>query len=94
MTMSEVHKAITAHSQKQHAAVATFLQLENMREFLIDEAVELCKSHQVFEVDKLNEVTKQINVLAKNTGYIPTRKIVTKEMVMEYTNRNSTEEKH
>lgn len=90
--MSEVHKAISAHSNKQHAHVATFLQLDAMRETFIEEALRLCQDNQPFTVDKINEVTKQINTLASENGYIPTRKIVTKEMVMEYAaNRMTTQ---
>lgn len=82
--MSEVHKAITAHSNKQHLHVTTFLQLDAKREFFIDEALSLAKENKPFTVEKINEVTNQINALARENGYIPTRKIVTKEMVMEY----------
>lgn len=84
--MSEVHKAITAHSQKQNHIVKTFLQLDELREYYIEESVKLCQENKPFSVDKINEVTKRINELAKN-GIAPVRKLVTEEMVCEYANR-------
>lgn len=35
--MSEVHKAISAHSSKQHEHIKAFMRLENMRELAIEE---------------------------------------------------------
>lgn len=79
-----VHKAITEHSQKQHKVVSSFLHLDGQREYFIEEAVSLCKQGKTFTTEKINEVTKQINQLAKDYGYVPTRKLVTLEMVKEY----------
>ena len=84
--MSEVHQAITAHIQKQHAIIKRFVQLEAERERYIDEAVVLCQNGQPFTVEKINEATKQINELAKN-GVVPQRKYVTVEMVKDYAER-------
>lgn len=42
--MSEVHKAISAHSSKQHEHIKAFMRLENMRELAIEEAVSKCKT--------------------------------------------------
>jgi hypothetical protein len=84
--MSEVHQAITAHSNKQHAIVKRFLQLEAKREQYISEAVALCQNGEPFTVEKINEVTKQMNELAKQ-GIVPQRKYVTVDMVKEYVER-------
>lgn len=84
--MSEVHEAITAHIQKQHAVIKRFVQLEAERERYIDEAVALCQNGLPFTVTKINEVTKEMNELAKH-GVVPQRKYVTVEMVKEYTER-------
>jgi hypothetical protein len=84
--MSEVHEAITAHIQKQHAVIKRFVQLEAERERYIDEAVALCQNGLPFTVTKINEITKEMNELAKHGG-MPQRKYVTVEMVKEYVER-------
>lgn len=81
--MSEVHQAITAHSQKQHALIRAFAQLDAKREAYIEEAVALCQRGEPFSVHNINEVTKQMNELARN-GILPQRKYVTVDMVKEY----------
>ncbi|UOE59544.1 YpbS family protein [Priestia filamentosa] len=81
-----VHKAITKHSQSQHEKVKKFAELESIREFEIDQAVSKCRNGETFSVDAINAVTKRINELAKK-GIVPTRKLVTKEMVKEYVER-------
>lgn len=85
--MAEVHKAITAHSQKQHEIVTTFLRLEAQREAAIEAAVALCTNGKPFSTEGINGVTQQINELAGKYGIVPTRKYVTPEMVEEYVNR-------
>jgi hypothetical protein len=85
--MTEVHQAITAHLQKQHAILKRFSELEQERERYIEEAVTLCQNGQSFTVDKINAVTKKINELAKQ-GAVPVRKYVTVEMVKEYVERS------
>lgn len=82
----EVHKAITAHSRKQHEIVKKFLQLDAQREAAIEAAIALASNGKHFSVDAINMVTKQINDLAKR-GVAPQRKLVTTDMVMEYVGR-------
>ncbi|WP_243385195.1 YpbS family protein [Bacillus kexueae] len=84
--MSEVHQAITKHSNRQHQLVKTFVQLEGQREAYIEDAVQRCKEGLPFTVEGINQVTDEINALAKN-GIVPTRKRVTPEMVKEYVAR-------
>jgi hypothetical protein len=81
--MSEVHHAITAHSNKQNAIVRAFLQLDAEREKCIEEAVSLCLRGEPFSVEAINAVTKKMNELAKQ-GIVPQRKYVTVNMVQEY----------
>ncbi|AZV43477.1 DUF2533 family protein [Peribacillus asahii] len=78
-----VHKAITLHAQKQNQDFTKFTRLDQQREEYIQEAIDLCKAGKDFTTDKINEVTLQINVLA-NERFIPTRKLVTTEMVRVY----------
>ena len=82
-----VHKAISEHVNKQNQKINRFLLLDQQREFFIEEALFLCKQGKEFTTDKINEMTNQINNLAKQ-GIIPFRKLVTKEMVKEYALRS------
>lgn len=84
--MSEVHKAISAHSAKQHEHIKSFMQLEHLREMAIEEAVAKCKNDEPFSTDAINEITEKMNQLAKK-GIVPTRRLVSKEMVKEYVSR-------
>lgn len=86
MRNMSVHKAITEHVSKQNHKINQFLLLDQQRERYIDEALLLCKQGKEFTTDKINEVTNQINILAKQ-GIIPFRKLVTNEMVKEYSLR-------
>lgn len=83
--MMSVHKDITLHAQKQNELFTQFRILDQKREAYIQEAIELCKAGKEFTTDQINEVTNQINVLA-NQRLIPTRKIVTPDMVRVYVN--------
>jgi len=78
-----VHKAITEHVNKQNRKINDFLLLDKQREFYIEKALTLCKEGKSFTTEEVNLVTNQINALAKQ-GIIPTRKLVTVEMVREY----------
>lgn len=81
-----VHKAITEHVNKQNRRINDFLLLDKQREAYIEEAVEKCLQKQDFTTDKINDITNQINELAKG-GIIPARKLVTKEMVAEFASK-------
>ena len=78
-----VHKDLELHAQKQNQLYRKFISLDQQREEYIQEAVELCKAGKDFTIDRINEVTSQINILA-NQRLIPTRELVTTEMVREY----------
>ncbi|MGG3345265.1 YpbS family protein [Bacillus subtilis] len=84
--MSVVHKAISAHSSKQHEHIKAFMRLENMRELAIEEAIAKCRNDEPYTTDAINEITEQMNQLAKK-GIVPTRRLVSKEMVREYVSR-------
>jgi len=78
-----VHKAITEHVNKQNKKINDFLSLDQLREWHIEEALTLCKAGKPFTTEKINKVTQQINELARQ-GIVPTRKLVTDEMVREF----------
>jgi hypothetical protein len=87
MKNMSVHKAISEHVNKQNQKINRFLLLDQQREHYIEEALFLCKQGKDFTTDKINEMTNQINTLAKQ-GIIPFRKLVTKEMIKEYALRS------
>jgi hypothetical protein len=78
-----VHTAITAHSKKQHDHIELFLQLDQLREQAIDQAVQQCLANQPFNVAEINQISRDINELAKK-GISPTRKLVSEEMIQHY----------
>lgn len=78
-----VHEAISSHSNKQHLHLVKFKELDELREQAIEEAVALCRNHQPFSVDKINEITQMIIAHAKQ-GISPLRSLVTVEMVEQY----------
>ncbi|MCZ4249020.1 YpbS family protein [Bacillus amyloliquefaciens] len=84
--MSEVHKAISAHSAKQHHHVKSFVELEYQREQAIEAAVLKCRQNEPFTTDAINEITAKMNQLAKK-GVVPARRFVTEEMVKEFVSR-------
>ncbi|GKU83058.1 DUF2533 family protein [Niallia sp. NCCP-28] len=78
-----VHKALTKHVEKINSRVVYFQQLDAKRETYIEEALQKCLNGEAFTVAPINAITEEMNELAKQ-GVVPTRKIVTKEMVQEY----------
>ncbi|WP_462413432.1 DUF2533 family protein [Neobacillus sp. Marseille-QA0830] len=80
-----VHKDLIKHASKQNKSYLEFLALDELRETYIEEAISLCKEGKPFTTDKINEVTSEMNRI--NLRIIPLRKLVTKEMVMEYVNQ-------
>lgn len=81
-----VHKEISKHSHMQNQLVQQFMKLDERREKAIDEAVQLCSAGKPFTTDHINQVTNEINILARR-GVVPQRKLVTTEMVEEYVAR-------
>jgi Protein of unknown function (DUF2533) len=81
-----VHKEISKHSNKQNQLVQQFMILDERRETAIDEAVQLCSAGKPFTTNRINQVTSEINALARR-GVVPQRKLVTTEMVEEYVAR-------
>lgn len=78
-----VHKEITKHVNKQNMRINQFLLLDEQREFFIEQALQNCREGKAFSVDRINEVTEKINEMSRQ-GIIPSRKIVTPEMIEEY----------
>jgi hypothetical protein len=81
-----VHHALTAHAKKLNTRITRFLELDAEREAYIEEALSLCKAGKSFSTEKINIVTEEINQLAKQ-GIVPSRKLVTPAMVLEYAGR-------
>jgi hypothetical protein len=77
-----VHIELAQHAKKQNKMYQAFLDLDQKRETYIEEAIELCEKGEPFSTDKINMVTDQINKM--NLRFIPVRKYVSVEMVMEY----------
>jgi cell division FtsZ-interacting protein ZapD len=77
-----VHKELAQHAEKQNQLYQQFLQLDQIRESYIEEAVELCKQGKAFSTDKINEVTNHMNRM--NIRFVPFRKNVTTEMIQDY----------
>ncbi|MBD3858588.1 YpbS family protein [Bacillus sp. 28A-2] len=84
--MTSVHEDISAHSQKQHAHIQSFLALEQKREQAIEAAVAKCEQKEPFTTDEINAITSKMNELARG-GIVPQRKHVTIDMVREYVER-------
>lgn len=79
-----VHKDLIKHAKNQNQSYQEFKALDEMRERVIEEAVELCIQGKPFTTDKINEVTNKMNRI--NLRIISLRKNVTTEMVQEYAN--------
>ncbi|MFJ5714845.1 DUF2533 family protein [Neobacillus sp. NPDC093127] len=77
-----VHKDLIKHAANQNKTYQEFLALDQQRENFIEEAIALCKQGIPFSTEKINEVPKKINKL--NLRFIPIRKHVTVEMVLDY----------
>jgi hypothetical protein len=77
-----VHKELALHAEKQNSIYKEFLRLDEIREEYIEEAIELCRQGKPFSTNKINEVTNKINQI--NLRFIPTRRLVTVEMIEEY----------
>ncbi|WP_347548395.1 DUF2533 family protein [Pseudalkalibacillus hwajinpoensis] len=78
-----VHKGISQQLRQKNRQINLFVQLDKEREAAITRAVELCQAGKPFTTDRINELSAQINELAKQ-GSIPTRMFVTNAMVEEF----------
>jgi hypothetical protein len=77
-----VHKELAQHAEKQHSIYKQFLELDQLRESYIEEAIELCRQGKAFSTEKINEVTNRMNLI--NLRFVPDRKNVTVEMVEDF----------
>lgn len=80
-----VHKELAQHAKQQNLIYQTFLQLDDLRERYIEEAILLCQKGEPFSTNKINEITNQINKI--NLRFIPERKMVTDEMIKDFVNK-------
>ncbi len=81
-----VQNDLIKHAANQNKSYQEFWALDELRETYIEEAISLCKQGKPFTTEKINEVTNKMNRI--NLRIISLRKLVTKEMVMEYVNRS------
>ncbi|PFG15202.1 DUF2533 family protein [Bacillus sp. es.036] len=81
-----VHKGISNQLSQKNREINLFIQLDKEREAAIAHATELCAANEPFTTDRINELSLQINELAKQ-GSIPTRTYVTPQMVEEFVNK-------
>lgn len=81
-----VHRAITAHANRQHRIVRSFIALDEQREEAIERAIAQAKRGEEVSVSEINEITAKMNELAKQ-GIVPRRKFVTVDMVLDYVNK-------
>jgi hypothetical protein len=82
-TEMSVHLEISKKVQEKLNIVETYRKLDEKRELYITEALEKEKSGGDFNVDKINQVTEEINQFAA-IHHLPVRKFVTKQMIKEY----------
>ncbi|WP_377887415.1 DUF2533 family protein [Alkalihalobacillus sp. R86527] len=78
-----VHKDISSQLGRKNREINLFIQLDKEREAAIAKAVEHSHADETYSLDRVNELTSQINELAKQ-GSIPTRSYVTNAMIEEY----------
>ena len=78
-----VHKGISDQLSQKNREISLFIQLDKEREAAISRAVARCEANEPFTTDRINELSSQINELAKQ-GSIPTRTYVTSSMVEEF----------
>ncbi|WP_153125140.1 DUF2533 family protein [Peribacillus tepidiphilus] len=86
-----VHKAITQHVNNQNQLIKEFLLLDQEREKRIEEAIHLCISGQEFSTYLINEVTEKMNEISKKIENLPSRKLVTPQMVEDYVKKLKSE---
>ena len=77
-----VHKDLAQHAEKQNKKYQRFMELNDLRETYIEDAVQLCSERKPFSTDKINEITRQMNQI--NLTFIPEMKFVSAEMISDY----------
>lgn len=82
-----VHKAISSHVNKQNAILVAYANLDREREMYIEEAILQYDNGLPVSTDKINSVTVEMNRLSNKIENLPTRKLVTIEMIAEYVNK-------
>lgn len=86
-----VHKAITAHSRKQHDHIEAFLHMDQLREQAIEQALQQSSNNESIRIDEINRITREINNHALQ-GISPVRQLVTERMIEDYANRGKQQE--
>ncbi|MED3648162.1 DUF2533 family protein [Halalkalibacterium halodurans] len=78
-----VHLQIADQIKKHRQAQKQFQQMDQKREAAIEKAVSEAKQGKPFTTTAINRITEEINQLAK-LYQLPTRKLVTVEMIKTY----------
>lgn len=79
-----VHLQIKEQMNKFISVEKEYKRLDLIREEKIEEVLEKAKNEQDFSLAEVNLITEEINALSKNFGFLPMRKKVTKDMVLQY----------
>lgn len=83
--MSSVHIELAKKNAEKVQAIETYKKMDQERENIITELIDTYNSSNTFDLTKLNQWTSKMNSFAiKNQ--IPPRKIISKEMFLNYVN--------
>ena len=80
-----VHLQIAEQVKNHREAQKQFLALDVSREQAIERTIELAKSGKDIQTTEINQITEEMNRIAMKFQF-PPRKLVTREMVLNYLN--------
>lgn len=83
-----VHIAISKHINKHIDAQQQFKKLDQQREFAIEATLQKAANNEPFDTVEINRITNVMNEIGKKYNF-PQRKNVTKEMVLQYLQKNA-----
>lgn len=83
--MSSVHIELAKKNAEKVQAIETYKKMDQERENIITELIDTYNSSNTFDLSRLNQWTTEMNSFAVK-NQIPTRKIITKEMFLDYVN--------
>ncbi|WP_227934894.1 DUF2533 family protein [Alkalihalobacillus deserti] len=80
-----VHLQIAEQVKKHRDAQKQFLALDASRERAIERVLELAKVGKEVQITEINQITEEMNSIAMKFQF-PPRKLVTRQMVINYLN--------
>ncbi|MCT8139653.1 DUF2533 family protein [Anaerobacillus sp. CMMVII] len=83
-----VHLQMKAHVNKFIAGEKRYRELDLLREEKIEAVIQAAKKNQEFSLTEINAITEEMNNLSRKFRF-PMRKLVKKEMVVEFINRKN-----